>query len=193
MNKLVNPKFKLDNAYIQIYMGEGKGKSTASLGLMLRHLGHGGRVLYMQFCKGDTNFISGEKKFIEKMGNLFRSEILFLNLDIGDKWENASNITEKDKENVLKIYRTALSFMNAYTFPYTLIILDEVGYAIEAGLIEEQLIVDLINKYSGKKEIVLTGRHFSNRIKDMAHLITDMQCIKHYYDLGVKARLGIDY
>jgi len=185
---MINPEFKLDVGYIQIYMGNGKGKTTASLGLTLRHLGHGGNVLYASFCKGNKCFISGEKIFFKNCKDVYGKGLNFKRFGSRIKWEAPQNITYGDKRWAIKNWK----FIKENYSKYSLVVLDEVTAALKCGLLSEKRLIDLLRNKPEQTEIVLTGRIFPESILNLAHLVTSMEPVKHYWDLGVMCRNGIE-
>jgi len=173
---------------VQVYTGDGKGKTTAALGLALRALGHGMRVHIVQFMKNPDMMddIYGEIKV---------SRDLLPGLAIHSfglpKWVMKDDITPEDKEEAQK----ALGFARDLTKDKTidLIILDEVLVAVDFGLIELEELLDFIDKRPPNKELVLTGRNAPPEIIDKADLVTEMRPIKHYHEKGAPARKGIEY
>lgn len=187
---MFNPDFSLKNTYIQIYTGDGKGKTTASIGLTLRHLGQGGSVLYAQFCKGDKDaFPSGEKRFCEEYAKRFNGKFTFRNFGSKYKWETPSNIDNEDREQFIRDY----SFVFMCCQNYTLVVLDEISHALKCKLISVPQLNLLIEKCKNHSELVFTGRDFPDELLNKAHLVTTMQPTKHYWDIGVIARQGIEY
>lgn len=187
---MMNPQFNIKNTYVQIYTGDGKGKTTASLGLTMRHLGQGGSVLYAQFCKGDKPaFPSGEKAFCNAYSFFKGGKFKFINFGSVDKWENTSNITEDD----IKIARYNFDHVLKEVHKYSLVVIDEAAHALKCGLITENDITLLFCLCYNMAEVVLTGRDFPESILKHAHLITEMQPTRHYWDIGVIARKGIEY
>ena len=175
----------LEHGYIQIYTGDGKGKTTASLGLALRAIGHGWRVLIIQFAKGDQanyygEFISSSKlpKLEFKQFGLDRV-VYSHNVNIEDfkearaGWDFAKKAIESGK--------------------YQLIIMDEINICADMGMIKISEIKETLLNRPKNMEIVLTGRRAHPEIVAMAHLVTEMKPIKHYFDQGVMARRGIEY
>ncbi len=167
---------------IQVYIGDGKGKTTAALGLGLRANGAGKKVLLVQFLKDGQ---SSEIKTIRKLKN-FDVKIFgkkgFLDKNKLDKKDfdlanQGFNFVQKAIQNKL----------------YNLIILDEINVVNSFGLIKTKDILDLIKKTPSAIELVLTGRNASKKIIQSADLVTEMKQIKHYFEKGVKARKWIEY
>jgi len=187
---LHNPDFCLKNTYVQIYTGAGKGKTTASIGLATRHVGQGGSVLYTQFCKGDKDaFPSGEKAFFRLYSFLKGNKFEHHNFGSRYKWELPENITQDDINQAFKDF----SYVVDNHHKFTLVVLDEIAHALSCGLVSDTDVLFLIDNCKDKTELVLTGRNFPESILDKAHLITEMKPIKHYWNIKVKARKGIEY
>lgn len=176
----------LEHGYIQIYTGDGKGKTTASLGLALRALGHGWKVLVIQFTKGDQGTCYGE---------LASSNKFLPNLDVFqfgmDRVVYSHNISFDDFKEAKKGWELAKKSIQSGE--YQLVILDELNICVDLGMIKVAEVKEaLINKPEGL-EIVLTGRRAHPELVALAHLVTEMKPIKHYFDTGVLARQGIEY
>jgi len=167
---------------IQVYTGDGKGKTTAALGLALRSLGQGKKVCFIQFMK-KGNF--GEIKALKKFKNMTVKQFgrcSFVNLR-----EPNSADRQAAKKGLLFASRV-ISRGN-----FDVIILDELNVAMSLGLVSERAVLSLLERVSLSTEIVLTGRGAHAKIMKRADLVTEMKAIKHYYNQGVKARKGIEY
>ena len=176
----------LEHGYIQIYTGDGKGKTTASLGLALRALGHGWKVLVIQFTKGDQGTCYGE----------LASATKFLpNLDVVqfglDRVVYSHNISLEDFKEAKRGWEFAKEAVNSGK--YQIVILDEINICADMGMIKISEIKDLLLNKPANMEIVLTGRRANPELVALAHLVTEMKPIKHYFDMGVMARQGIEY
>ncbi len=176
----------LDNGYIQIYTGDGKGKTTASLGLALRALGHGWKVLVIQFTKG--------KQDDDYYGEIATSKLL-PNLKVVqfgmDRVVYSHNICMEDYKEARNGWQYAKEAINSGE--YQLIIMDELNICIDMGLIKVSEVKEVLLSRPKNIEIVITGRRAHPEIVAMAHLVTEMKPIKHYFDIGVMARQGIEY
>ncbi|NQV00596.1 MAG: cob(I)yrinic acid a,c-diamide adenosyltransferase [Parcubacteria group bacterium] len=167
---------------IHIYTGNGKGKTTAALGLGLRAAGAGKKVLLVQFLKDGK---SSEIRLIRK----------FKNFDVkvfGKKgFLNKNKLTKKD----FNLARQGFNFVRkaVKSKKYGLIILDEINLINNFGLIETKDILNFIKEVPSKIELVLTGRYASKKIIQLADLVTEMKEIKHYYKKNIKARKGIEF
>ena len=176
----------LEHGYIQIYTGDGKGKTTASLGLALRALGHGWKVLILQFPKGDCGTSYGE---------IVSSSKFLPNLDVVqfgmDRVVYSHNICMDDYKEAKKGWEYAKEAINSGE--YQLIILDEINICVALGMIKVSDVKNALINKPENLEIVLTGRYAHPELQALAHLVTEMKPIKHYFDIGVMARQGIEY
>ncbi len=175
---------------IQVFWGNGKGKTTSALGTALRACGNGYFIHLVQFMKngaGDAEIeIPGEIKALEKFPNFS-----FKRFGAGS-W-----IIGKPKEHHIKAVEEAFEYLeNCFQRDYDIIIADELLYAIQLNLLDEQKILSLIDKVKSKykKEFILTGSHIPfPKIFEKADLVTEVKKIKHPYDSGILARKGIEY
>ena len=179
----------LEKGLIQIYTGDGKGKTTAAFGLALRVAGHGGKALIYQFLKPDTLEL-GERNVLES----HCEGIVVKWLD--EPWDMFESM--KDEEQIQRVRNSIHSVMQeletaAHEKYYDLIILDEIVFCLDLGLASMDDVRNLIKNRSKRVEVVLTGRKASAELIDLADLVTEMRLIKHPYDNGVQARKGIEY
>jgi len=172
----------LARGYIQVYTGNGKGKTTASLGLALRAVGRGLRVCFFQFIKGGGQY--GEHLAAEKLAPLLTV------IQTGRPgWVNTKDITE-DRRVAQEALTQAGQLLTSGDFD--LFICDEINGAVSFGLIDVQQVLDLISSKPARVELVLTGRNAHEQVIAAADLVTEMCEIKHYYAAGVPARIGIE-
>ncbi len=174
---------KLKKGYIQVYTGNGKGKTTAALGVALRAAGSGFRTLIVQFMK---EYPYSE---LESLKNL--NEWITI-LQFGkDEFVYKG---EKPSDEDLKIANNAMAFVKDKMIgkEYDIIILDEVLVSIYFGLLEEEKVVELIQSKPEELELILTGRYCPEQIIVKADLVTEMKEVKHYYSKGILSRKGID-
>jgi len=165
---------------IQIYTGDGKGKTTAALGLSLRAAGRGLKVCFIQFCKGQT---SGEHLFVSQYAAF---EIL------RPGKANLFTATEAQlKEEALKTLELAREKITSGV--YNLIVLDEFNIAVYRGYITIEQALELLDSKPASLELVVTGRYAHEALIQRADLVTEMRLIKHPYGEGTPARLGIEY
>lgn len=176
----------LEHGYIQIYTGDGKGKTTASLGLALRALGHGWKVLIIQFTKGDSATSYGEiassAKFLDNL------EVIQFGMDRVPYSHNVSMEDFKEARKGWEFAKNAIA-----SGEYQLIILDEINICTAMNMVKVSEVKEALLNKPENLEIVLTGRYAHPELKAMAHLVTEMKPIKHYFDIGVMARQGIEY
>ena len=177
----------LEHGYIQIYTGDGKGKTTASLGLALRAIGHGWNVLIIQFTKGGQDH--------NDYGEILSSTKLMPNLEVVqfgmDRVVYSHNICLEDFKEARKGWQFAKEAINSGK--YQLVIMDELNICTDLGMIKVSEVKDVLKNKPTQLEVVLTGRRAHPEIVAMAHLVTEMKPIKHYFDIGVMARQGIEY
>ena len=184
---LYNPDWD-EHGYIQVYTGDGKGKTTASLGLAMRALGRNWQVLLIMFTKGGNKY--GE---LNSFRNL--SDKINQNLTIHQAGTEhiiySTNMTEEDKTIITEGWRKAKKAI--LNNEYHLVILDELNIAIALGIVDVDDVVETIKNKPDRMEIVITGRNANQKIIDAAHLVSKIEPVKHYWDLGVSARKGIEY
>jgi cob(I)alamin adenosyltransferase len=172
----------LEKGYTQVYTGNGKGKTTAVLGLAVRAIGRGLKVCFFQFIKGGGPY--GEQLIAEKLAPLFTI------IQTGRQgWVNTRDITE-DRRVAQEAFEQAKELLTSGD--YDIFICDEINGAVGFGLIDVEQLLELISLKPDKTELVLTGRNAHERVIEAADLVTEMCEIKHYYKAGVPARTGIE-
>ena len=186
-NELHNPKFN-KHGYIQVYTGDGKGKTTASLGLALRALGRGWCVLIVMFTKCGSDY--GELYYFANLSNKNKKCFKIVNAG-ADRIVYKDNVNEIDKQEIQKGWEIALDAIK--NNKYQLVILDEINIAIDLGLIDLGEVLEVLKNKPQDMEIVLTGRNAKQEIIDIAHLVSEIVPVKHYWDIGVSAREGMEY
>ncbi len=186
-NNLINPQFE-KHGYIQVYTGDGKGKTTASLGLTMRALGRGWNVLIVMFTKGGDDY--GELFSFTNLNNVLTNNLKIVQAGI-DRIIYSHNICDKDVKMIKEGWKVAKEGIKSNQ--YQLIILDEANIAIDLELIDLDEMVDVLKNKPENVEIVLTGRNARQEIIDVAHLVSEIRPIKHYWDLGIQARKGIEF
>jgi cob(I)alamin adenosyltransferase len=168
---------------IQIYTGNGKGKTTAALGLALRACGQKKKVLMLQFMKGKVNY--GELRSAKRLP--------------GFTIKQFGRPTFVDRKNPapadIKGAREALDFAAkaVASRKYDIIILDELNVALDFKLVPLNDVLELIKSRPEKTELVITGRYAHPKLIKLADLVSEVKEVKHYYQQGVKARKGIEY
>ncbi len=168
---------------IEIYTGDGKGKTTASFGLAIRAAGHGLNVKILQFLKRSE---TGEIKFLKRY-----NEIKVYQFGTGEFVRNGKipqHLKEKTKEG-WKMFKKFIQDENT-----DLIILDEFTHVINLSILKREEVIDFFKNIKNiEKEIVITGRNADPSLIEIADLVTEMKKIKHPYDKGIKGRRGIEY
>ena len=167
--------------YIQVYTGDGKGKTTAAFGLALRAVGAGLKVYIAQFVKGMKY---SELNSIKKFDNSITLKQFGRSCFIKRKPEQEDiNIAQHGFEEIRRIVKSE---------KYDVIILDEINIAISYNLIDEDDLIKLMENKPSGLELVITGRYASPNVIEKADLVTEMKEVKHYYQKGVMARVGIE-
>lgn len=172
----------MKKGYIQIYTGNGKGKTTAALGLTLRAAGAGKKVFFAQFVKGQ---IYSEVKAIQEYLPTVSIRQYGLECFIKNtpKQEDI-DMARKGFEEVTQIILSG---------SYDIVVLDEANIAIFYNLFSVTELIDVLKQKPEDMEIVITGRYATHELIEFADLVTEMKEIKHYYKKGVDARLGIEF
>ena len=169
----------MDNGIIQIYYGDGKGKTTAALGQALRCAGRGYKVLYAAFLK---NTDSGE------FFNELPFDILLPEYNYGF-W---NTLSENERVYAKKSAAEVLNKLIEQSVKYDMIILDELLDALQLGCVDRTTVMKLLSDKPTSLEIVITGHSFDKEIFDKAECITEMKKVKHHFDKGIKCRIGIE-
>jgi len=167
--------------FVHVYTGDGKGKTTAALGLALRAVGAGLKVFIAQFIKVGNY---SEIKALERFQDMIRVEQFGLGRFVGGKPSPADIAAARSG---LKRVREVIA-----SGGYQLVILEEANVAVKYGLFPVQELLQLIIEKPLDIEMVITGRGASPRILEAADLVTEMQMVKHYFEKGVRARVGIE-
>ena len=170
---------------IQIYTGDGKGKTTAAIGQAIRYLGADGRVMFIQFLK-DSN--SSELSIFADLDNI---TLMPNPWSYGFTWD----MTKEEMEEAKAIYAQYLDMLlfRIQQDDYGMLVLDEAATACSLGLLDCAQLLDLIDQLPDDMEIVLTGRDAPEQLIDRADYVTEMKKIKHPFDKGQRARKGIEY
>ncbi len=169
---------------IIVITGNGKGKTTSSIGQIVRALGHGQKVCLVQLFKGENFY--GEQKILTKLDGLdffsFAKKHPFCFKDIS-------------KEQVIKECQEAINKLKEIVSNnnYNLIVLEEFNIALRDNFIEENLLLDVIKQLNKKSNVVITGRGASSKLMELADLVSEVKEIKHPYNKGVPAQEGIEY
>lgn len=183
--------YRQKDGVVVVFTGDGKGKTSAALGLMIRALGADFSVAFIQFIK---NWEVSEHSFIKKIAPIYKDKLVFYKgglgfYDAGEISSQASN--EAHKKEAYKTYNFA--YKAAKSGKYQLVICDEINNAVYDGLIEIDDLKRLIKDRHVKTSLCLTGRNFPNELLEMSDIVTDMAKLKHHYDDKILANRGIDY
>ena len=175
----------MDKGAIHIYCGDGKGKTTAGMGLCLRAAGHGERVTICQFMKDNS---SGERRVLAGIENVFLMEG-----PDSEKFSFELTDAERDERRMYYAAQLERAFASASETGKGVLFLDEVLYAIGAGLLDEELLIRRLGEKPEELEVILTGRDPSPKLMDMADYISEVRKVKHPFDKGAPARPGIEF
>ncbi|MDX1441180.1 MAG: cob(I)yrinic acid a,c-diamide adenosyltransferase [Nitrosopumilaceae archaeon] len=169
-----------------VYTGKGKGKTTAALGIVLRASGYGKKICMIQFIKGSWHY--GEMAASKKLGSNFEMIAIGKGF-VGIIDDNSS------REEHEQIAREALkiSEIKILSGSYDIIILDEINYAVNLGLITINDVMELIKSKPSELDLILTGNYAKDEVLELADLVTEMREIKHPFQKGIKAKKGIDF
>ena len=175
----------MEQGYVQVYTGDGKGKTTAALGLGLRAVGRGFRVVMFQFLKGTP---SGELESTPLLGGRFTI------IRLAETQKFFGSLTKLEKEDLKERLREEMQRVRTVIKEEgcDILILDEIMAAIHAGLITVEEVCSLVDSRPRRMEMVLTGRSALEEIIERADLVTEMRPVKHYMENGVAARTGIE-
>jgi cob(I)alamin adenosyltransferase len=169
-----------NRGYVQVYTGNGKGKTTASIGLAIRALGAGMKVYFAQFLKsGDYS----ERNILTKLDNLVLKQY-------GLDGFISRKPSEEDKAEAIRGLADARAALKSGD--YGLVILDEANVACKLGMITADDILSLLRDRHEMTELVITGRNASPELMEAADLVTEMREVKHYFAAGVSSRKGIE-
>jgi cob(I)alamin adenosyltransferase len=171
----------MDKGYIQIYTGNGKGKTTAALGLSLRAVCAGRKVFFGQFLKGMNYSELDAGKYLPGFDLQQFGTDSFIFEKPGQEDIDAAREGLKRAEEVL------------VSGEYDIVVLDEVNLAVHYGMFTADELIEVLDKRHQKVEVVLTGRYAHSSLIEKADLVTEMKEIKHYYNDGVMAREGIEF
>jgi cob(I)alamin adenosyltransferase len=168
---------------VEIFTGEGKGKTSAALGAIIRAVGHGLRVYIVFFMKGD--FPYGEHKILCQLQNCTMERFGF------QEFVDPAHVKPEEKAEARKALGAARKAM--LSLKYDVVVLDEVNVAAAWKLIDVDDIIKLVHNKPEKVELILTGRYADPKIIELADLVTNMVKVKHPFDKGILSRKGIEY
>lgn len=166
-----------------VFTGDGKGKTTAGLGMALRAAGHGMKVLILQFIKGAWSY--GELEALKHI-----PEVTIEAMGSGFTWKKEN--LDEDRELARAGWEKAANAMRLGD--YDLIVLDELNYVLSYGLLPLESVMETLGRRPPDLHVVVTGRNAPAKLMEMADLVTEMRQIKHpYHDQGIKAQKGIEF
>lgn len=166
---------------LHIYHGDGKGKTTAAIGLAVRFSGYGKKVLFVQFLKGSH---TGELDALKKIENI---TVVRCDRNYGF----FETMVESDKDNIIKCHNENLRYVKGNLCEFDMIVLDEIFDACNYGLADTNAVKEIVEEYTG--ELIMTGRKPEEWFCTRADYISEVKKQKHPYDKGVLAREGIEY
>jgi len=176
-------RLHLEKGLVQVYTGDGKGKTSAAFGLALRAVGRGLKVYIIQFIKGGFDY--GELYIVEKIPNL--------KLSTFGRGRFVTEIPPSEEDSKFAREAFELAKKVVKSGKYDVVILDEVNVALNLKMISTDEVMDLIKNKPKHVELILTGRYAPVQIIDAADLVTEMKEVKHPYAQGVPPRKGIEF
>ena len=176
-------KVNIKKGLILVHTGDGKGKSTAAFGTAVRALGRGYKVAIVQFIKG--NWKTGEKMFFQKLND----QCQILTMGEGFTWDTKNY--EQDVRAANRAWEQCCAFLHDDV--HQLVIFDEINYILHYNFLDLQMVIAELKKKPHMKHVILTGNQAPAELIKIADLVTEMKCIKHPYQEGIKAQPGIDY
>lgn len=179
----------MDKGLIHLYHGDGKGKTTAAIGLAMRVAGYGKRVLFAQFLKDDQ---SGEVAVLKEMPRV----LYFSDCDMPKGFYH--NMNEEQKQALCISQRKLFENMRQSLFSISpeevgLLVLDELTYVYSWGILDKEDVLSFLKNKPETLEIVITGRNPGRELLDLADYVTEMKMKKHPFSKGIPARKGIEY
>jgi cob(I)alamin adenosyltransferase len=171
---------------VVVFTGEGKGKTSAALGIAMRACGHKMYVSMVQFIKGPSN--TGEAAVAERLAPDFE----FIPMGRGFVINSKTGVPLSEHKRAAEA-ALLLACQKTQSGSWDVLILDEINNAIKLGLLEIKDVVDLVRNKPEKLHLILTGRDAHPDILALADMVTEMRCVKHPYDRGIPAQKGIDF
>jgi cob(I)alamin adenosyltransferase len=177
-------KASKEKGLIIVNTGNGKGKTTAALGMVIRSLGHGYKVAIIQFIKGAWE--PAEKAILQQ----WSQQLVFQAMGEGFTWETQDR--ERDTEKAKEAWKTALEYIKNPEFK--LVLLDEINVALKLGYLQVEDVLNGLEEKPEDSHVILTGRGAPSQLVEAADLVTEMTLVKHpFREQGVKAQAGIEY
>jgi len=177
----------LKKGLVQIYTGNGKGKTTAAIGQAVRAAGRNKRIIIYQFLK-PSSLKTAERPLLEKLGIEIRT--IDLDWDMKDSLNDPAVLKEMKEAITQTLEEIKTSAQNK---KFDIIVLDELAYCASIQLADIDKIIEIINARDKNVEMIITGRDAPQKLIDSADLVTEMKKIKHPFDKGIKAREGIEF
>jgi cob(I)alamin adenosyltransferase len=171
-----------NRGYTHIYCGDGKGKTTAAMGLCVRAAGRGKKILLFQFLKDNS---SGELNILSGLSNVTIKKA-------PESMKFTIDMSQNEKELLKAYYEAEFRGLASAAEAYDMLILDEILYVIYYGLFDEELLLQFLQTKPENLEVVLTGQHPDERLIALADYVSEIKKIKHPYDRGVRSRRGIE-
>lgn len=179
----VKEKKKAERGLLMVHTGDGKGKSTAAYGTLLRALGWGHDVAVLQYVKG--NWKTGEKEFFKRFPELVRLEVM----GEGFTWETQDR--ERDIAAAEKAWEVSKEMLTSGK--YDLVVLDELNIVLRNDYLDVEAVKEGLLARHPRTTVIVTGRNAKQEIMDVADLVTSMEMIRHPFENGIKAARGIDF
>jgi cob(I)alamin adenosyltransferase len=175
---------KLEKGYIHLYYGDGKGKTTTSMGLAIRAAGYGMKVLIYQFMKNNK---TSERAILSTVSNITIIDGL-------EEEKFSFQMTEEEKQERRIFYTNRFLEITekASNENYDLLIMDEIIYTLRANLLEEEIVLDFLKNKPANLEVVLTGNSPSDKLIELSDYASEIKKVKHPFEMGVPARFGIE-
>ena len=169
---------------IEVYTGDGKGKTSAVIGLVCRARGHNLKVCYIYFHKNPDKWGYGEFKILKKIG-----------VDVFGFAEEHPHFEKVEKEKLREECLKGIEFIKKIYKEknYDIVVCDEILISLRDGFLKEEEIIEIMEEKPENVELILTGRTITEKIIEKADLVSEIKKIKHPYDKGIKARKGIEY
>ncbi len=168
---------------IHVYCGDGKGKTSAAIGLMIRAAGRNRRILFVRFLKTED---SGELRILDHLPQIRRMR---MPESVGFYW----TLTQEEKERMKEDYGRIWKQIQQQAGDFDVLVLDEFAAAFGYGLIPQDEAIGFLREKPSHLEVVLTGRNPDERILDLADYISEIRGVRHPFEQGIPAREGIEY
>lgn len=170
-----------ETGVLLVLTGNGKGKSTAGFGNVIRAIGHGKRAAVVQFIKG--NWECGERNILTKLG------VSFHVMATGFTWETQDK--EKDTQAAIKAWSAAERYLKDESID--IILLDEITYMLSYHYLDVDRVIEALQHRPKMQHVIITGRSCHRKIIEIANTVSEITPIKHAFDAGIKAQIGFDY